>query len=226
MKRSVGKGTVKGDELTRQQVLGGSNKVRRERNRAYLFGGLLLLCLAGALVAVTVLSVIHTVIPVIAVLDNNGHVIKQQVVQKDAIVAEEAIVQSNLHAFVRDCNTFDPAWRQHLSDLCRLRSTPAVAEQYDREIAPDNPQNPYYQLPSGGKRRAQITGFSKLEDNAYQVMFKSLTERPGAEPLVDYFTALVRFNFTAQPMALGDVWENPLGFVVTAYRRDQELSRK
>ncbi|MBD4256077.1 type VI secretion protein, partial [Xanthomonas citri pv. citri] len=41
-----------------------------------------------------------------------------------------------------------------------------------------------------------------------------------------YYTALVRYTFTFKPLALGDRWENALGYATTAYRKDQELSRQ
>ncbi|EHP44165.1 type IV secretion system protein VirB8 [Cupriavidus basilensis OR16] len=220
------RGTFKGDPATQALQLGGVNKLKLERNRSYLFNALQALCMIGLSAAVWRLAEIHTVIPVVSVVDANGHVTKQTVVNKDTITAQDAFVQSEVHAFVTACNTFDPAWRQHYADLCRLHATLAVARQYDTETGPENPDNPYYQLAKGERRYPRITAVTSLAKEAYQVSFQSITDRPGSEPRVEYFTALVHYTFTYKPLALGDRWENPLGFAATAYRKDQELSRQ
>ncbi len=218
--------TFLGDSRTQAVQLGGSNKLKQERNRAYLFIGLLLFVVGGMASAITVLANIHTVIPVVSVIDANGHVIRQQVVNAETITGQESFVQSQVYDFIMYCNTFDPAWRQRFSDLCRLHSTQAVATQYDAETSPDNANNPYYQIGSGARRYPKITGITSLGKDAYQVSFQSITEKAGSTPKIDYYTALVRYTITLKPLALGDRWENPLGFAATAYRKDQELSRQ
>jgi type IV secretion system protein VirB8 len=224
--KDAGTGTFRGDATTRNHQLGGANKLKQERNRAYLLIGLLLVCMAGLASAVTVLARIHSVIPVISVMDANGHVVKQEVVNKESLAAQESFVQSQVYDFVMYCNTFDPAWRQRYADLCHLHSTPAIARQYDAETAPENPGNPYYQLGEGGRRSPRITAITAIGKDAYQVSFRSVLERPGAEAKTEYYTALVHYTYTLKPLALGDRWENPLGFAATAYRKDQELSRQ
>jgi type IV secretion system protein VirB8 len=221
-----GRKTFKEDRATQELQLGGSNKLKQERNRSYLFIGFLLVCVAGLASAVTVLANIRTVVPVVSVIDANGHVVKQQIVNKEAITGQESFVQSQVYDFIMYCNTFDPNWRQRFADLCRLHSTPDVARQYDVETAAENPTNPYYQVGQGGRRYPKITGITSLGKDAYQVVFQSITEKPGAEPKTEYYTALVRYTFTYKPLALGDRWENALGFAATAYRKDQELSRQ
>ena len=218
--------TFKDDAATQALQLGGTNKLKQERNRSYLFNALQALVIVGLAVAVVTLAEIHTVVPVVSVIDGNGHVVKQNVVSKETITGQESFVQSQVYDFVMYCNTFDPDWRQRYADLCRLHSTPAVAKQYDAETSPENPANPYYQLGQGGRRYPKVTGITSLDKEAFQVSFQAVTEKPGAETKVEYFTALVRYTFTFKPLALGDRWENPLGFAATAYRKDQELSRR
>lgn len=218
--------TFLGDSATQSAQLGGSNKLKQERNRAYLFIGLLLFVVGGMASAITVLANIHTVIPVVSVIDGNGHVVKQQVVNAETITGQESFVQSQVYDFIMYCNTFDPAWRQRFADLCRLHSTQAVAAQYDTETSADNPNNPYYEIGQDARRYPKITGITSLGKDAYQVSFQSITEKPGSAPKTDYDTALVRYTFTFKPLALGDRWENALGYATTAYRKDQELSRQ
>lgn len=223
---TAGTRTFLGDRGTQVAQLAGSNKLKQERNRAYLLVALLLFALGGLASAVAVLAQVHTVVPVVSVIDANGHVVKQQVVSAETITGQEAFVQSQVYDFIMYCNTFDPDWRQRFADLCRLHSTQAVAALYERETSAENPDNPYYQLGTGGRRYPRITGITSLGKDAYQVSFQSITERPGSPPKTDYYTALIQSTFTFKPLALGDRWENALGYATTAYRKDQELSRK
>lgn len=219
-----GKNTFKSDPATQQVQLGGTNKVKQERDRAYFFIAILIVLLALSIVGTTVLAKIHTVIPVVTTIDANGHVVKQQVVSKETISGLDSFVESQVHDFITACNTFDPAWRQRNADLCRLHSTEAVAKQYDLETSADNSGNPYYLIGQGAIRYPKITAINSLGKNAYQVDFQSITEKPGGERKTEYFTALVHNTFTFQPLALGDRWENPLGFAATSYSKNQRLS--
>lgn len=216
--------TFTSDQTIRHGQLATKNQLLIERNRAYLLVILLLICVGALACAVTVLANIHTVVPVVSVVDSNGHVIKQEVIQKDSLTAQDSLIQGKIHDFITHCNTFDSAWRQRYADLCRLHSSTAVAEQYDRETAPENTSNPYYVIGQNGRRYPKITSISALEKDAYRVSFQLITEKPGAAPSVEFYTALVRFTFTLKPLALGDRWENALGFAALSYRKDQELS--
>jgi type IV secretion system protein VirB8 len=216
--------TLIADKNTQTVHVSERSKLRQERDRAYLLIALLLCGIVALSIAVATLASIHTVVPVISVIDANGHVVEQEVVQKETIQGQESLIQSQVHDFITYCNTFDPAWRQRYSDLCRLHSSQQVADLYDREIAPENPNNPYFLIGGNGRRTPKITSISAVEKQAYRVSFQSVTDKPGSAPTIDYYTALVRFSFTNKPLALGDRWENALGFVATSYRKDQELS--
>jgi type IV secretion system protein VirB8 len=218
--------TFKKDEETRRQHLVESRKLRQERNRA-LFGHVLYAtAILGLTAAVVVLSNIHTVIPVVTVIDAKGNVLKQRVVDKDNVAAEEALIESDLYSFVNACNTFDPRTRQALSDTCHLFSSPEVAKQYEKEISPDNPDNPYAHLSEKSWISAQAYGINKIGET-YQVSFTSeYHETPTSEPVKTNFVATVKVAHTLVPRQLGDRWVNPLGFIATTYRKNEELIRR
>jgi type IV secretion system protein VirB8 len=218
--------TYVNDRLIRRIQVDGMQKFKIARNRAYVCIVVLLMCIASLAVAVCFLSGIHTVIPVVSVLDKNGYVVKQDVVRPETITANDSFVESQIYNFVMYCNTFDAPWRQHYSDLCRLHSNADVASQYEHEISPENPDNPYYAIGNNGRRYPKITRMSKLGDDTYQVSFQSVTDVPRKEPQITYHNALIRYAFTSKPLALGDRWENALGFAAVAYHKDQELSKK
>lgn len=219
-----GKNTLKHDVGIQLAQLGGTNKVKQERDRAYLLVAFLVGLLALSILGNAMLANIHTIIPVVSTIDANGHVVKQQIVSKETISGLDSFVENQINDFIVACNTFDPDWRQRNADLCRLHATETVAKEYDLETAPDNPNNPYYLIGQGARRYPKITAINALGKNAYQIEFQSITEKPGTERKVEYYTALVRNTFTYQPLALGDRWENPLGFAATSYTKKQRLS--
>jgi len=218
------KNTFKTDLAMQKFIVGELKKTKQERDRAYLFSGFLTILLALSIIGNVVLSKVHTVVPVVSTIDANGHVVKQQVVSKETISGMNSFVENQVHVFITACNTFDPAWRQYHADLCRLHASESVAKQFDHEMATDNPNNPYYLIGQGGRRYPKITAINPMGEGAYQVEFQSVTEKPGSETKIEYYTALVRQSFTFQPLALGDRWENPLGFVVTSYSKNLKLS--
>lgn len=220
------KNTFINDPVIQKNVMGSANKVKQERDRAYLLITFLIFLLSLSIFSNVVLAKIHTVIPVVSSIDANGHVITQQVVTKETITGMTSFIENQLHHFISVCNTFDPAWRQYYADMCHLYSTESVAKQYDLETAKDNSNNPYYLIGQSGRRYPKITAINPLEENAYQVEFQSITEKPGSVAKIEYYTALVRTTFTFQPVALGDRWENPLGFAATSYSKNLKLSNQ
>lgn len=227
------KNTISSESTIEAKQVAGRSKLRHERNRSYFLNVLLLLVIAVQAVGLMMLSEWQTVIPVISVIDSNGNVVKQEVVSKESIMADEAMVQREIYAFIQSANTFDLNWRQHYADLTHIRSTPTVAQQYDLEISNTSPDNPYYLLPNSRARWVpKITGINILAKDMVQVKIQLILDDPTPEERKEskyirslYYTALVKYTFTGTPLSLGDRWENPLGFVVTSYRKDQELSQ-
>ena len=211
------------DKTTQKQQLDGTNRLTQERNRYYLVNVILLVVVALLVLAVLVLSKLQTVIPVIAVIDANGHVVNQQVVDSETISGLDSFVQNQAYDFVTACNSFDPDFRQHYADLCHIRSTQDVASLYDAETAPENTNNPYYVIGKNAKRYPKITSITKIADHTYQIAFQSITAKQGVEVKTEYYTAIIHYMITSKPIAIENRWENPLGFVVTSYRKDQEL---
>lgn len=218
--------TFKNDEETRRQHLVEARKVKQERNRAIFFRGLDAIAILGLSIAVVVLSDIHTVIPVVTVIGADGEVLKQRIVDKNNVTAEESLIEADLYTFINACNTFDPRSKQEMSDLCHLFSSPEVARQYEKEISPDNPDNPYAHLSEKSWISAQAYGITKLGD-IYQIAFDSnYHETPTSKVVTTKYVATVKITHTLKPRRLGDRWVNPLGSVVTSYRKNEELSRQ
>lgn len=218
--------TFKHDEEARRKHLVENKKLRQERNRSLLGQGIQAVVSIGLVVAVAFLSKTHTVIPVVTVIGADGEVLKQRVVDKNNVSSEEALIESDLYTFINACNTFDPRARQEMSDICHMFSSPEVARQYEHEIAADNARNPYLSLDDKAWITAQAYGITKIGD-LYQVAFNSnYYATPTSDPKTTQYVATVKVQHTGEPRALGDRWINPLGTVITVYRKNEELSRQ
>lgn len=200
------------------------DQVTRQRNRAYQYLVIIMLSCFILSCAVWILATIHTVVPVIAVVDAQGHVVKQSIVSSEQWVGDERVVQSEIYNFIQHCNTYDPVWRQHYADLCRLHASTEVAKQYTQEISQVNGDNPYVRLGKDGRIYPKVTGIHRLDEQQFQVSYQLVTEQSGSIIRTDYYRALISYAFTGQPLSLGDRWENALGFAVTAYRKEAELN--
>ncbi|MHC5208928.1 VirB8/TrbF family protein [Pseudomonas chlororaphis] len=218
--------TFKNDEELRRKTLREQQKVKQERNRSLFLNGAQAVSLVALACAVYVLSDLHTVIPVVTTIGADGEVLKMRVIDKDNVAAEDSLIEADLYDFVNSCNTFDPRRRQVLSDTCHLYSTPDVARQYEQEISPDNPANPYATLGEKEWIEGRAYGINKVGD-VYQVSFTSYFHQAGKnEPVATNYTANVKLAHTLKPRKLEDRWVNPLGTVITVYRKNEELSRR
>ncbi|MQT27557.1 mating pair formation protein [Pseudomonas helleri] len=218
--------TFKNDEALRRKTLREGQKVKQERNRSLFLNGAQAISIVALACAVYVLSDLHTVIPVVTTIGADNEVLRMRVIDKENVSAEQALVESDLYSFVEACNTFDPRRKQALSDMCHLYTTPDVARQYEQEINPDNPTNPYAVLGEKEWIESKAYSINKVGDT-YQVSFVSNFHQSGKpEPVATTYIANLKIANTLVPRSLGERWVNPLGTVVTVYRKSEELNRR
>ncbi|MHB9376186.1 VirB8 family type IV secretion system protein (plasmid) [Pseudomonas amygdali pv. morsprunorum] len=212
-------------EIARRKRALGHAKTTQERNRGYWIVGFMGTGMIALALAVAVLADSKTFIPVVTVIDEHGEVLKQRVITKDNVNQEQAVIEKVLLDFIRSCNTFDPRRKQQLSDTCHIYLTPTTAREYEAEISPDNPVNPYAFLGENDWVEAQPVRMNKIGDE-YQIAFKSTHHKWGdKEAKVTSYLATVKVAHTLVPRELGDRWENPFGTLATLYRKSEEISR-
>ena len=216
---------TKEEKARRKRELEG-NKTKQERNRSLLAQGVQAVVILSLGFAVASLANSKTYIPVVTVLGADGEVLKQRVIDKDNVGKEEAVTEKVLFDMIRACNTFDLRRKQQLSDTCHTYMTPDVAAEYEKELSPENPTNPYLSLGEKDWIEAQPYMMNKVGDE-YQVSFNSLKHRWGDnQPVEHRYLATIKVNHTLVPRALGERWENPFGTLATLYRKSEELSRR
>jgi type IV secretion system protein VirB8 len=72
--------------------------------------------------------------------------------------------------------------------------------------------------------KVAVKNIELLTDGTARVRFETQRRDANAQPVVSDWQTIVSFQFTGQPMKNEDRLLNPLGFQVTGYRRDSEMT--
>ena len=193
------------------------------RLAAILLGGGLAVSL-GALYELVPLKGMEVV--TLLVDKTTGFVEVAQPLKRGALSQSEAVTRANVVRFVRARETFDPHALKDNFDLASLFSTGPVAQDLMAQWATSNPQNPMKLYGKDTTVSVIVKSVLFLNDRTAAVRFE--TDRKGerdAAPLVDHWVANVRFRYSGEPMRNDWRFDNPLGFQVVEYRRDQETVR-
>ncbi len=133
----------------------------------------------------------------------------------------EAVTSMNVVRYLRARETYDPPAIKDNFDLAELLSTADAARQLVELYSPTNPTNPVKVL--GRRTRISISIKSVQFPNSRTAIVRfSTTETGQTNTTTSHWTSLLRFRYTNAPMKNEWRFDNPLGFQVTEYRRDQE----
>lgn len=186
---------------------------------------------AAALVAVfeaaalALLAPLKTIEPVVITVDRTtGEVDRPVRVHEVAeYTADEAIAKSFLHRFVVRRERF---YRLRAEDdflYVSLFLDGAMKDRWLRFYRPSNPESPL-NLADGTEVHVEIFSIAFLDPGIASVRFRRRIVAPNASDEVEHWTATVSFAFRPARMKEGDLWRNPLGMQVSAYRRDPDVS--
>lgn len=135
----------------------------------------------------------------------------------------EAVIQAELANYVRTRETFDATDLATDYRRVQLRSSGDVRRAYVALMAADNPNSPLRTLSPGDTVAIRIKSVSLIGTGSALVRFDA--ERSAAGGRVSdsrAYVSAISFGFNNRPLRLEDRFDNPLGFVVTRYRRDAE----
>jgi len=104
-----------------------------------------------------------------------------------------------------------------------LLSDTAERGLFHQQIASNNPASPVVLYGSQAKRYVRIKSISFLSDKAAQVRFTALERRGSSPDKVSDWIATLAFDLGGVSSSEEDRLINPLGFVVSSYRIDQEV---
>ena len=199
-------------------------QLRAQRNRWMMVAIVALLLAVLAIGTVAVMLPLKETKPFIVMVDRTtGAAEKVVQVRPVSLGEQEAVRQAELVSYVTDRETYDIADNQtRIPDVLTRSKDQARnslvalwtkgAENYPPEI-----------YATRSRLLVKIISITLLTDTTAQVRFRKTLETEGERPVERDFVATVGFEF--QPRVernLEDVWNNPLGFIVTSYRVDAE----
>ncbi|MDP3673815.1 MAG: VirB8/TrbF family protein [Novosphingobium sp.] len=139
------------------------------------------------------------------------------------LTQNEAVIQAQLAGYVVARETFDATDLARQYRRVRVMSAPAVATAYVAQMAANNPSSPLRTLNKGDTIAIRVRSVSLIAAGAAIVRFDAIRTNAGAAPLPPAANvAAISFGFSGRPLRMEDRYDNPLGFLVTRYRRDAE----
>jgi type IV secretion system protein VirB8 len=139
------------------------------------------------------------------------------------LTQNEAVIQAQLAGYVVARETFDATDLAQQYRRVQIMSSRPVATAYVAQMAATNPASPLRTLGRGDTVTIRVRSVSLIAENAGLVRFTAARSAIGAAPTQEVnYVAAISFGFNGQALKASDRFENPLGFQVTRYRRDQE----
>ena len=198
--------------------------LERSNRRAWLVA--IIAAIVALLEAVTLVFLVplKTVEPYTLLVDRQtGNVEALAPLDAQVVTADAALTRSFLVQYVIARESFAVPTLQDDYRKVSLLSDGRVREFYQRTMNAANPASPLSALPKGSTIRTQVKSVSMLGEGRALVRFQTTRIDQGAAPQpAEHWAAIVNYSFTSAQMSEADRYVNPLGFQVTAYRRDAE----
>jgi type IV secretion system protein VirB8 len=197
----------------------------KSRRAAWIVTALLIVICAAQAAAIALLLPLKEVVPYTIVVDRStGFVDQVRSVDLSALPEDEAVTQALLAQYVIARETYDPADFNTRYRLVGLWSADAARRDFVTLYSPDNPANLNAVTPLGMIRKVvvkKIDIVDRASDPKLAELRLTITEKAadGAEQQSDW-RATLSFRYTSATMRMEDRLLNPLGFQVSAYRRD------
>lgn len=138
------------------------------------------------------------------------------------LTQNEAVTRANIVRFIRARETYDPKGLRDNFDLASLYSTGKAAQDLANTYSGSNPNNPVKLYGANTTISVAIKSIIFLNEQTAAVRFSTTRNGQTGASETDHWVANVRFKYTSEPMRNDWRFDNPLGFQVTEYRRDQE----
>ena len=200
----------------------GYRRIKASRDRAWVVAAVAAVLAGLALLAVTLLTPLKRVELVPVIVDQStgeAHTIQQ--LGAGTISQQEAIRKADLAAYVIARESFDRVLVNQFYTAVQSRSTDAVIKPFLAQLQTGTPDSVYTKY-AGATRGVDVRSVVLLNDALGQVHFTATLTKPTTAPVREDFIATVEFQYIAAKAEFAQRLRNPLGFIVTSYRVDQE----
>ena len=198
-------------------------EAQTSRRHAWIVTALLIIICGAQAAAIAVMLPLKEVVPYTILVDRQtGYVETTRGVELGTLKDDHAVVESFLAQYVLQRETFDPADFDARYARVALWSADQARADYLASYKPGARESILSGVRPGTVIGATVKNIEVLTANTARVRYTLSRRDPGAAPVNADWQALITFRFTGAPMKMEDRLINPLGFQVTAYRRDGE----
>lgn len=203
-----------------------ARQARKEKRRAYIFGGAASVIAIGA-IALYIGSPLESVEPYVIRVDERLGAVDVVSVARDTevITADEAVRKYFLANYVRAREAWIPGANDELYRSVMTQSAVPVAQRFRSSRDPSFARSPAVLYRNGERVNVVIRSVTFLSDEVGQVRFSEIVRGGGINERRSDYLATVTFGFSESPTSDAARFYNPLGFIVTDYRVDSELGR-
>ena len=200
---------------------------RRNRNSralAWIVASVMTVVAVAALGTLALLVPLKTYEPYMVVVDKTtGFVEVKRPMAEGPLTQDEAVTTFNVVRYLKARETYDPKALKDNFDLAQLLATGEAARDLADLYAPASPRNPLKVYGAGTEIAVTVKSVTFPNNRTALARF-STEERSATSVTTRDWVSLVRFRYTAAPMRNQWRFDNPLGFQVVEYRRDQETA--
>jgi len=180
----------------------------------------------AAVAAVGVLTPLKTVEPYVVRVDRATGAVEVMTGLRGGkdLTYEEAVTKSFLATYVRAREGWLPASAEADFQQVSIMSTPDEQQRWAAWYRPSNPSSPQVAYGPAAEAQASIRAITFVAPRVANVRFHR-RERRGAQQTEGDWIATIAFAYAKAPMSEADRLRNPLGFQVSSYRADPEVTR-
>jgi len=198
---------------------------RRNRNSralAWVVATVMTMVAVTALAVLALLVPLKTYEPYMVVVDKTtGFVEVKRPTAEGPLTQDEAVTMFNVVRYIKARETYDPKALKDNFDLAQLLAAGDAARELTEIYSPANPNNPVKIY--GTNTEVSVTIKSVTFPNNRTALVRFSTDEKSATNIVTrHWVSLMRLRYTSAPMSNEWRFDNPLGFQVLEYRRDQE----
>jgi type IV secretion system protein VirB8 len=182
-------------------------------------------CLAVAgLVAVASLAPLKTVEPFVVRVDaSTGIVDVVDALSSSSGTYDEAVTKYFAARYVRSREGWATSEAEENFRTAALMSSPDEQARFAALYRGSNPESPQNLLGKAAVARIQVKAISLINRHVVQVRYLRDVRR-GEEHKVTHWVATLTYAYVNAPTSVNDRLVNPLGFLVSEYRADPEVT--
>lgn len=196
--------------------------VKRSRSVAWIIAGISAAFAAFTLACLAMLLPLKSFEPYVIEVDKTtGFMeIKRPLAEGD-LTQNEAVTRMNVVRYLRARETYDPTSVQDNFDLAQMLSTGDARRDLMNLYSPSSPTNP---VSLYGRDTRLLPAIKSIQiPNSRTAIVRFSTQKAGQDSgPEEHWVALMHFRYTREPQTNEWRFDNPLGFQVVDYRRDQE----